>query len=352
MKSSNPRPLLALIGGFLGAGKTSLILSAARILGERGMRCAAILNDQGEELVDTQYAELHGTPAREITGGCFCCRFSQLRSSIENLRLLLPDIIFAEPVGSCTDLVASVIEPLREEFELCRVAPFTVLIDPARIAEFTSPAANSLVTYLWRRQVEEADLVCLTKADRYPLATSLPGVHAHRISAKTGAGVAEWLDQVLCGSRSAGDHLLDIDYERYTAAEAALAWMNLSLHLELSSPATPAALFGPFLDCLAAALDKAGVRIVHLKLIDRTPAGWLKAAICTHGEDPIVEGDLDASPAKEHEVLVNLRALGDPVVVRQIAEYELRQLGGTTSAVHLVCFSPQPPKPERRTVRS
>jgi hypothetical protein len=83
-----------------------------------------------------------------------------------------------------------------------------------------------------------------------------------------------------------------------------------------------------------------------------SPAGWLKAAICANGEEPKVEGRLDASPAGRHELLVNLRAKGDPADVRKIVEKQLRQLDGNASEVRLDCFSPAPPKPERRVQRA
>ena len=57
------RPLLVFVGGFLGAGKTTLILAGARELERRGFRTAAILNDQGDSLVDTQLARAQGLSA-------------------------------------------------------------------------------------------------------------------------------------------------------------------------------------------------------------------------------------------------------------------------------------------------
>ena len=75
-----------MVGGFLGSGKTSLILAAAKTLEKRGIRSAVILNDQGEELVDTRHALATGMLSQEVKGGCFCCRFSELESAIERLR--------------------------------------------------------------------------------------------------------------------------------------------------------------------------------------------------------------------------------------------------------------------------
>jgi Ni2+-binding GTPase involved in maturation of urease and hydrogenase len=345
------RPWIVIVGGFLGSGKTSLILSAARLLEKRGMRCAVILNDQGVELVDTRHTESQGVLAREVTGGCFCCRFSDLMSTFEELRTRAVDVIFAEPVGSCTDISATIFGPLREEFDRYRVAPFTVLVDPARATELRGEDSDSPLAFLFQKQMQEADLVCITKADLHPDAASLPGVEARFLSAKTGQGVAEWLDEILSGTFDAGKTTLEIDYSEYARAEAALAWLNLSFTLEPAVPLSPAMAIGPFFDGLHDALTEAGISIAHLKIFDRSPTGWLKVAVCANGEEPVVEGNLDASPAARHELLVNLRAKGDPAHVQQTVEEQLQKLEGKKLDMHLNCFSPAPPKPERRVPR-
>ena len=104
-------PHLVLVGGFLGAGKTTLILAAARLLEAQGLRCAVILNDQSDSLVDTRLAEHRGVAFDEVTGGCFCCRFNDLLDAADRLAAYDPDVIFAEPVGSCTDIVATPAAP-------------------------------------------------------------------------------------------------------------------------------------------------------------------------------------------------------------------------------------------------
>ena len=342
------RPWIVLLGGFLGSGKTTLILAAVRLLEKRGLRCAVILNDQSNEMVDMRHAEVHGMLAREMTGGCFCCRFSELLTVIEELREALPDVIFAEPVGSCTDIVATVLGPLREEFDSYRVAPFTVLVDPARAIALRRGQADPDVKFLFQKQLEEADLVCMTKADLYPDAAGVAGFDTRHLSAKSGQGVAEWLNEILLGSRAVGRRTLEIDYARYAQAEAALAWLNLSFILESVSSLSPALTVGPLLERIDGALTAAGIPIVHLKLFDTSPSGWLKAGVCANGEQPSVEGSLDASPSKRHELLVNLRAKGDPGQVRKIVEDQVRQMEGRKLEMHLDCFRPAPPRPERR----
>lgn len=352
------RPWIVIVGGFLGSGKTSLILAASRVLEQRGLRCAVILNDQGDELVDTRHAHALGVLAREVTGGCFCCRLSGLMSVLDELRVLSPDVIFAEPVGSCTDISATVFGPLREGFEEYRVAPFTVLADPARAASLLSENAESDLAFLFQKQLQEADLVCLSKSDLYPDTTSIFRAAAgiadqpmRSLSAKTRQGVQEWLDEIMFGTYEAGGTTLEIDYARYARAEASLAWLNLSFTLEPAIAISPALAVGPFLDALDDALTATAIAIVHLKIFDRCSTGWLKAAMCANGEEPRVEGNLDASPASRHELLVNLRATGEPARVRQVVEEQLQQLQGRVLDARLDCFSPAAPRPERRVVR-
>lgn len=342
------RPWVVVVGGFLGAGKTTLLLAAARELERRGLKSAIILNDQGEALVDTEYANLTGLPNGEVTGGCFCCHFSKLMDVMDGLRKHAPSVILAEPVGSCTDISATVLHPLRECGDTYLIAPLTVLVDPARAKELLREDADSRLKFLFENQLKEADLICFTKSDVSPRYPALEGRSVRQMSAKTGQGVAAWLDESLGGTLAAGSTLLDIDYERYAQAEAALAWLNLKVAIRPKTALSPALVLGPLLDRVDAGLTAAGVRIVHLKTIILAQTGFVKAAICGNGHQPAVEGNLDASPAPVHELLVNLRAIGEASQVREIVERILRQMGWELSSLEIASFHPAPPKPERR----
>lgn len=340
------RPLLALVGGFLGSGKTTLILAAARELHRRGISSALIMNDQGFDLVDTELARASGFHTSEVTGGCFCCRSSALIRSVNQLREHSPRVIFAEPVGSCTDLSATILRPFAES-EHFRLAPLTVLVDPAR-----SPAAlDDNLRFLFQNQIDEADIICFTKSDMYPDPPDLPGLTARQLSAKTGEGVAAWLDELFSGELTAGSRILDIDYARYARAEAALAWLNLRMNLNLAIPVSPAMLLGPLLDRLDDAFTSAKIQIVHMKAIDETEAGILKAAVSENGQEPTVEGALDASPVARHEFLLNLRAVADPQPVRKIVEAAIAELTGQSIWTRLDCFQPAAPVPEHHILR-
>jgi len=106
------RTRLILVGGFLGAGKTTLLAQAAERLERQGKRVGLIANDQAPDLVDTATLTQGGLPVTEVSGGCFCCRFDELASASERLMAEYePDVILAEPVGSCTDVSATVLQP-------------------------------------------------------------------------------------------------------------------------------------------------------------------------------------------------------------------------------------------------
>jgi G3E family GTPase len=138
-----------MLGGFLGAGKTTTILRLAQYLQRHGHRPGLITNDQAEGLVDTALLEELNLPVREIVGGCFCCRSETLVQALESLEGgeenahpreagrgaagIRPNVFIAEPVGSCTDLVATVTLPLEKIYQKGFVmAPYAVLVDPFR----------------------------------------------------------------------------------------------------------------------------------------------------------------------------------------------------------------------------
>jgi hypothetical protein len=340
------------LGGFLGAGKTTLILSAARLLQARGIKVAAILNDQGSELVDTQYVQGSGVAADQVTGGCFCCRFSELIEAAGRLRAYSPSVIFAEAVGSCTDISATTLQPLKlYHSDRLRLAPYSVLVDPERARELTAADADSELAFLFQKQIDEADLVCFTKSDLYTEFPELAAGPVRYLSPLTGDGVAAWLDEVLAGQLEPGAKILEIDYERYAKAEAKLAWLNCRLQITLDIPLSPPLVVGPLLEDLDAALTEEGLRIVHLKVIDHSPSGYLKASIVRNGAEPGLEGALDASPASVHELLLNVRSTGEPETLQRIVEAQLSKIPGQLAVQTLQCFSPAAPHPEWRIER-
>jgi hypothetical protein len=309
------KPIIAVVGGFLGAGKTTLILKVAQLLKQRGQRVAIILNDQGDDLVDTHYASRLGFDCDQVTGGCFCCRFPDLIEAAGRLLGSQPDVIFAEAVGSCTDIVATTLRPLlRDHQESYRIAPLTVVLHPR--PSFDNPDLD----FLYQNQLAEADVVFAR-----------------------GDSVDAWVERLLSASVPAGAKSLDINYARYAEAEAALAWLNARVTAYAKPPLSAPMLIGPLLDRL-----EPQIRIVHLKLFTQSDAGYLKAALTANGQDPMLQGALDASPSARHEILLNLRALADPESLRSIVQREFAALPAKLEWQQVQCFRPSAPVPFHR----
>ena len=342
------QPTIALVGGFLGAGKTTLILAAATALKARGLRVAAIMNDQDTGLVDTHMVSANEINTREVAGGCFCCRFSDLLAAAQELCAYQPDVIFAEPVGSCIDLSASILQPLKAFHRgSYNIAPLTVLFDPNLATRVFANLVDPDSEYLFRNQLLEADILCATKSDLYP-APPLPVPVDFSLSSKTGEGLGPWLNEVLSGNRVAGSQLLQVDYSRYAEAEAALGWLNLHADIELVAASSPSVFVGPLLETLESKLTESAIEIAHLKIFDRSDSGFVKASICANGDNAQADGDLIADPAIHHELAINLRAIASPDRLSAIVTDVLSKVQGKVRVRHRSSFRPAAPNPEHR----
>ena len=76
---------LIVVGGFLGAGKTTSILSIAKYLLSLWKKVGIVTNDQGSDLVDTNFLKASGMSVLEVTGGCFCCNFEEFINKVQTL---------------------------------------------------------------------------------------------------------------------------------------------------------------------------------------------------------------------------------------------------------------------------
>ena len=126
---------LIIAGGFLGSGKTTLLWEAAQKLINQGLRVGLITNDQAPELVDSKLLSLNNLQVAEVSGSCFCCNFNGFTDAIQKIRAeVAADVIIAEPVGSCADLSATIMQPLKQYWNReLQIAPLSVLADPMRL---------------------------------------------------------------------------------------------------------------------------------------------------------------------------------------------------------------------------
>ena len=90
-----------ILGGFLGSGKTSLLMRLATMFSERKAKVAIIVNESGEIGVDGATLKAEGYDAVELPSGCICCTLAgTLQTALKNIKNDIdPDVIIIEPTG-------------------------------------------------------------------------------------------------------------------------------------------------------------------------------------------------------------------------------------------------------------
>ncbi len=359
---------LVLIGGFLGAGKTTAMRRLATFLMDQGLRPALITNDQGHDLVDTQLARHCGFVTEEVTGGCFCCRFDELAAVAFRLTdRIAPDVFVAEAVGSCTDLVATVAKPFRRLYgDRFTAAPVSVLVDPIQARRMLGldrrEPFSADVRYVFEKQIEEADRIVVNKrellepADAVELCASLasraPGAIVDLVSLREDLGLEAWLRAVAFGRQPAKPSI-EVDYDRYADGEARLGWLNATIAVS----ATPAIEGNLLLTTMARALQsrlgKARATVAHLKMTLHDPAQpEALAAINLVRPDTTPEiGMSGGGPIGSARLRLNLRAEGAPDTLALVLERTLAELAGggvNLTVVRQESFRPARPEPTHR----
>jgi G3E family GTPase len=350
---------LIFAGGFLGAGKTSLLYEATTILKNRGLTTGLITNDQAADLADTSLLGHLDVTVAEVAGSCFCCDFKGLRRAIEKTGN--PDVIIAEPVGSCTDLSATLINPIRDMMKTdLTVGPLTVLADPARlkaIFEGDDDALHPAAAYIIKKQLEESDIIAISKTDLYDeqeisnisrlLRQNFPENEVIAISSKNGSGVERWLDSVLSRD-DAGKHIPDIDYDRYAEGESVLGWLNCSANLS-GNRVNWDDFTARLMEELAGRFDINGFHVGHVKTIVECGDRYISANLTDKSDT--LSSRWSAGIGDQAEMIVNARVEMPPDELQKLFLKALEVASGDAVIVHinrLRSISPSYPKPTYR----
>lgn len=357
-----------MIGGFLGAGKTTAISKVAAHFVAAGKNVALVTNDQAYNLVDTETLRAQGFTVGEVPGACFCCKFDDLVDTIGSLsEQEIPDIVIAEPVGSCTDLVATVIAPMQQLFgDRFAMGPLAVLLKPEHGRKILrndgrrgfSPKAE----YIFLKQLEEADYIFANKVDKLDseqqvellnlVRERFPDTECFALSVRDGMGVDDLIECLGKEPRQRSAHL-DIDYKIYAEGEAELGWMNCQV--------TAAANEDKFgldqlvLDVVKSVgqhLSSADAEVAHLKVLGQT---LQSTAVANQVSS---DGEAELSLASEvrteaADLLVNARVAASPEQLEEAVQHACQQLA-VEHNVNLQIgamqsFRPAPPEPTHRS---
>ncbi|HSQ44095.1 MAG TPA: GTP-binding protein [Ginsengibacter sp.] len=272
---------LCLVGGFLGSGKTTAILEATKYLSNAKHKVGIITNDQGIQQVDFLFIKSHDIPSEEVSGGCFCCNYDVLVESIHNLIVRNnPDIIFAESVGSCTDLAATVINPLLSfntgKYEIV----LSVFADARLLIQFLKSETqvfNDNVNYIYGKQLEEADIIVVNKIDL---------LNNGQLALVKKLITEEYSDKIILYQNSLSEESVthwaqlitnnfldtslrstpEIDYDVYGAGEAELAWLDEEIGI-VTKDKHAVACACLLINTIYTKLTEMGYSIGHLKFL-------------------------------------------------------------------------------------
>ena len=155
---------ILLLGGFLGSGKTSVLLPLAKYLTEHstytGTRVAIVENEIGDVSIDGITLRNAGLSVKELFSGCICCTLGTelINDLYEMEQKQNPERVVIEATGvACPGNVRDTILEAMKSVSVVRTA---VICDAERL-QLLLAAISAIAP----QQVQDADVLLLNKID-------------------------------------------------------------------------------------------------------------------------------------------------------------------------------------------
>lgn len=312
----------SVFSGFLGSGKTTLMMALTQYHTARYGKAAMISNDLGEgvTLADHKLAQLGGCNTSQITDECICfCRdvlTERLAARFaEGCELVVSDI-----PGFGVGAQEHVYHGLAEAYPgACELAPFTVLVEPRNLALLRGGQAGDM-GFILDAQLREADLIVLSKcelldarereealswlAGRYPWAERLP------VSAKSGEGLDALCRALREGQASMRRPEIDYDADDLQNAMGSLSEYYLQYRaLVCCDDFDGDAYLTELAEAIRRAVREAGGEVPHCKLLAWGPEGDYGKADLLGTDRPIELAHRFTRPCTDLGVLLNASAV-------------------------------------------
>jgi len=347
-----------LVCGFLGSGKTTAIQCASGMVLRQRIKTGVITNDQGIKLVDGDFFKSLKIPTRQVVNGCFCCNYNSLEANIQSLiEKNKTEIIFAESVGSCTDIVATVLKPLllSHPMEQVTVSTFAdvrllrmILMDGTNLFDET-------VNYIYLKQLEEAGIIVINKVDLITkeeleeIKQLVQEKYKSKILLYQNSfdedKIQHWLS-TLNSYQSAGLlQSLNIDYDTYAAGEARLAWLDQELEI-YSATNNALQQAEDLINNIYKKINALPYPIGHLKFLIN---GAIKISFTSTMQPPVT---IKVEPATSVSLIINIRVQTEPGIITQLIAEGIKETemeSGCKIIVNsLSAFQPGYPHPAYR----
>jgi hypothetical protein len=234
------------------------------------------------------------------------------------------------------------------------------MAEPVRLADILDGGTAKLhasAAYIFRKQIEEADIIVVSKTDQLTssdlaalksrVAQERPAATVCTLSVKTGEGLDGWLDEVTTRS-DAGRHIAKVDYDVYAEGEAVLGWLNATFVLR-GKPTEWNVFAESLLKGLSQSFDGMGASVGHVKLIVEAGNDFLMGNLTGKSDTLSIRGS--AGIASEARLTLNARVQVSPEALEEV----VREVLAATSKGRITatpqawrCLSPGRPNPTRR----
>ncbi|MEQ1586973.1 MAG: GTP-binding protein [Cyclobacteriaceae bacterium] len=354
--------ILALTGGFLGSGKTTAIVKACKSLISKNKKVAVITNDQGNQQVDSAFVRAMGVMVREVGNGCFCCQYNELENHLQQLEASEhPEIVFAESVGSCTDLIATIVKPLYRRWPDWKTV-VSVFADASflnALMEGNKLFEDESIRYIYKKQLEEADVLVINKTD---LITAVQLSNVDRVirveypdkkilHQNSLLNVSSWITTLEEFRELTPRHSLDIDYDLYGEGESKLAWLDKSIVIQ-SFRGNGAFIAREIIRSIFNSMQSRQYKIGHLKFFLEGEDWYEKisfTATSTSGEVRIRHDEVF-----QLKMLINARVQVEPAQLKELMDEVIDLIKEATACIITSekesVFKPGYPKPVHREV--
>lgn len=356
---------LHIVGGFLGSGKTTAIISATKRLIAQGKRVGVITNDQGKYLVDTNFFLSNQIPAVEVTKGCFCSYYDKFEEKINELQEKeRPDVIFAESVGSSGDIVATVIKPLLQISNGTMPSiSFSVFVDSMLLLAYLDgeelPFSEN-VLYIFQKQIEQAQILVINKIDLLSLeetdrirelaVKAYPQKNIILQNSNSEKDIARWCELITENQVDASIESIEINYEKFGMGETELAWLDQKISIKVKQGNVFLSII-ELIQQIQRELAKHNAVIGHVKFMITSSSENIKISIPTI-EQKGWEDELRHHQGNEANVLINARVQMQPELLKQLVANAITAISQNPDiqiiSKKIEVFKPDVPRPTYR----
>jgi hypothetical protein len=243
-----------------------------------------------------------------------------------------------------------------------------VLLDPVRaLRVFGLQAGGSFsqkVLYIYRKQLEEADLIVISKSELLPVdqlealrvavSNEFPHALVLTASVRTGANLEDWFSRIESGEQEERQPM-DVDYTVYAEGEALLGWLNATAALSIDGEFEANLLLQTLAAEIQRKLETATAEIAHLKMT-YSPDGGLGdiAVVNLVRNDYVPELAIRLEqPASGGQLVINLRAEANPDELAEALRSALPAAAASVPGLqitleHMEFFKPGKPVPTHR----